>query len=37
MTTLFARADWRLRARLVAPALLPPSAPLEARPAAASR
>jgi lycopene beta-cyclase len=37
MTTLFARADWRLRARLVAPALLPPSAPLQARPAGASR
>ncbi|MCO1660097.1 lycopene cyclase family protein [Pseudonocardia humida] len=28
MTALFARADWRLRAQLVVPALLPPAAPL---------
>uniref|UniRef100_UPI001BDCBD0E lycopene cyclase family protein n=1 Tax=Pseudonocardia lacus TaxID=2835865 RepID=UPI001BDCBD0E len=29
MTALFARAEWRLRLRLVLPALLPPAAPLE--------
>jgi lycopene beta-cyclase len=27
MTALFGRADWRLRARLMAPALLPPAPP----------
>lgn len=31
MTALFARADWSLRARLMAPALLPPAPPIAER------
>jgi lycopene beta-cyclase len=37
MGALFARADWRLRTRLVAPALLPPAPPRSAEPAEAQR